>query len=183
MPETSSFTLFRRSNGTYYILFNRDGRRVWKSTGAKLKTDALKALTKFEQLLTIPPQVTTLAVFQKDFLAYAESVYARRTVIIYELVLRLFLKQTGDCPIASLNQKHLDDYVTARLKNGMSPVTVNIETRALKAALNTAVRWKLLESNPFSRARQLRVPRKLPMFFSQLRAEAAGSSCCPCRGS
>jgi integrase len=167
MPETSSFTLFKRSNGTYYILFDQDGRRRWKSTGAKLKTDALKALTKFEQLLTIPPQVTTLASFQKDFLAYAESIYARRTVIIYELTLRYFVTQTGECSLASLNQKHLDDYVTTRLKKGISPVTVNIETRALKAALNTAVRWKLLEANPFARAKQLRVPRKLPVYFSQ----------------
>ena len=34
-------------------------------------------------------------------------------------------------------------------------VTVNMELKALKAALNTALRWNLIESNPFQELQQV----------------------------
>jgi len=49
MSVSPRFYLFKRSNGVYYILIDRDGDRRWRSTGAKLKSEALKALREFEE--------------------------------------------------------------------------------------------------------------------------------------
>ena len=48
MSAPSKFSLFKRSNGFYYILFEELGRKRWKSTRCRLKADALKSLTKLE---------------------------------------------------------------------------------------------------------------------------------------
>ncbi len=55
MSGLSKLFLFRRNNGIYYIGYFQDGRKRWKSTGCKRKTDALKALTRFKEFFRIRP--------------------------------------------------------------------------------------------------------------------------------
>src|SRR5262249_26989238 len=55
----------------------------------------------------------------------------------------------------------IDIYKTQRLKT-LSPVSLNIELRTLRAAFYTAVRWKLIQENPFKEVRLLRVAEKQP---------------------
>jgi hypothetical protein len=71
MSELTKFSLFKRSNGYYYILFEEEGCRRWKSTGCSLKGDALKALTQFEQLLKTKPKTVRLSQFAKEYLEFA----------------------------------------------------------------------------------------------------------------
>ncbi|TAK62803.1 MAG: site-specific integrase [Bacteroidetes bacterium] len=166
MSNLSSFSLFKRANGYYYILFSEEGKKRWKSTGCFLKGDALKALSEFSNLCKEKPKPVTLSQFAKEFLDYSQTTFARRTVIIYTSTLRNFQEIAGDCLLSSLNHRHLDLYKTERMKR-ISPVTVNIELRTLKAALNVAVRWKLLGSNPFSDVQGVRVPDVPPCYFSK----------------
>jgi len=49
----------------------------------------------------------------------------------------------------------------------VSPVSVNVELRALRTILFLAVRWQLLESNPFSKAKLVSVPEMEPTHFSK----------------
>lgn len=49
----------------------------------------------------------------------------------------------------------------------IKPVTVNIELRALRAALDSAVRWKMLEANPFRDVRPIRIEEIQLVFFSK----------------
>lgn len=44
MSDLSNFILFKRKNGIYYIRYNENGKRRWKSTGAFTKSDALNIL-------------------------------------------------------------------------------------------------------------------------------------------
>jgi len=72
----------------------------------------------------------------------------------------------GDIPLHTLTAKHLDDYKGVRLKK-VKPVSVNIEVRHIKAAFQTALRWKLLEENPFGEVKLCRVPNRAPVFFTK----------------
>jgi site-specific recombinase XerD len=166
------FYLYKRANGIYYIGYLDNGRRRWKSTGSTLKCDALKALASYLEFLREKPKTTHLATFKRDFLAYAEGVFAQRTVIIYRQALQRLLDIAGDCSLSSLTQRHLDRYATERLGGKTSPVTINIETRAIKAAFSTAVRWQLLVANPFAGVKSLSVPQLRPVFFTRADFEA-----------
>jgi hypothetical protein len=42
----STFSLFRRFTGIYYLLIKQEGKRRWKSTGARSESDALMNLSQ-----------------------------------------------------------------------------------------------------------------------------------------
>jgi len=49
----SRLSLFKRSNGKWYILYPEGASRKWKSTGETRKSAALKRLTEFQDLLRL----------------------------------------------------------------------------------------------------------------------------------
>jgi site-specific recombinase XerD len=58
-------------------------------------------------------------------------------------------------------------WIKALLDRGLSPVTVNIHLRALRAAFNWLYREGYLAENPLERVRPLRVPRQYPKVLSE----------------
>jgi hypothetical protein len=83
--------LFRRSNGIYYILWEQNGKRMWKSTGERNKQDALRRMVELqeaptpapEQPILVSPSPSTLAGYRMDFITYARSAFAPATVDLY----------------------------------------------------------------------------------------------------
>ncbi len=167
MSELCKFSLFKRSNGHYYILFEEQGRRRWKSTRCSHKSDALKALTQFQQLLKTKPKTATLSQFTKDFLEFGFVNYAKPTVDIAKIALNHLKAVAGDCALVMLTAQHLDRYKKRRLTDGVSPVTINVELRSLRSILNVALRWKLIEANPFSGTQLMKVPDVPPTFLTK----------------
>ncbi len=83
--------LFKRSNGIYYISFEEEGKRKWKSTGQEYKSAALKELLEFNKLRSSYKPKVTLQVFIKDFLSYAEVSCSPKSIRLYRCALRNFL--------------------------------------------------------------------------------------------
>lgn len=167
MSVQSKFLLFKRSNGLYYILFNQDGRRRWKSTGCTLKHEAIRALTEFEQLFLQKPKVATLSQFWNDFLPFAKGTFSKCTVDFYRTAFERLQGMVGDILLSSLTMQHVDLYKVKRLADNVSGVTVNRELQALRAAMNTATSWRHLEINPFSKMAQVEIPDVTPSYFSK----------------
>jgi site-specific recombinase XerD len=165
MPSTPKFYLYKRKNGIYYVGYFHGDRLRWKSTRTTVKSEALRAISNLQALLHPKPVSTSLSQFVKDFLVHAPANFARRTVIIYGQTLANFERVVGEETLSNFTLRHFDMYKTRRLAQVL-PVSVNIELRALKAAMNTALRWKLLEVNPFAGGQLARVAEKCPAFFS-----------------
>jgi hypothetical protein len=122
MSDVTSFSLFKRSNGYYYILFERDGRRQWKSTGCSVKADALKALTNLKELFKkSKPTAISLAQFSKVYLEFARATYSKATVDIARIALKHLLAIAGEClllsvtPANTLISTNPSDYKTRSL--------------------------------------------------------------------
>jgi integrase len=159
--------LSKSKSGIYYLYFTGlNGKRQKVSTRCSKKRDAIGFLQSFraEKKSRLPKVI--FSGFVGDFLSYAQSSFAEQTFLIYRSCLGQFLKYVGDIPLYSLTAKHLDDYKGLRLKR-VRPVSVNIEVRQIKAAFQTAVRWKLLEQSPFEDVKQCRVPNRAPVFFTK----------------
>jgi integrase len=167
MSDPTLCCLFHRRNGYYYILYELEGRKKWKSTGCRLRGDALNALRDFQKLFRQRIPQKTLQQFTDEFLSYAKSTFAHRTWLIYKGALSHFQGITGNPLLQSITLQQLDQYKARRLNGKIAPVTVNIELRALKACMNTAVSWKLIETNPFAHMRQVGVQEAQPPYFSK----------------
>ncbi|MGA9363054.1 MAG: site-specific integrase [Bacteroidota bacterium] len=158
--------MFKRSSGIYYISFFSRGRRVWKSTGERNRPRALLALANFDPESFLRKRHVSLAEFQREFLAFAMSGYSPYTVNIYARSLSQFQTVAGDIFLSSINYLHIDQYKVARLKQ-VSSTSVNIELRSLRAAFYRAVKWRLLDENPFKKVSLLRVPAQQPLYLTR----------------
>lgn len=166
MPSSSKFYLYKRSNSIYYIGYFDQGHLRWKSTRTSRKTEALKELSTFQSLFESQPSAKRLSAFISEFLALAETNYAKSTREIYRIALGHLQTIAGDIPLSSVTAQHLDLYTGHRMES-VKHVTINVEQRALRSAFNTAMRWKLIPSNPFSRQKLVSVPEQTPIFFTR----------------
>src|SRR6267143_2178919 len=168
MSNSSRFYLYKRTNGIYYIGYFDATHLRWKSTRESLKSKALKALTNFKDLLEAHPEVVTLSKFVGEFLPLASANYSKCTADFYRLALKRLVSLVGNPPLSSLTMQHLDQYKVVRLEDKVSPVspaTINRELQALRAAMYTALRWKLIEHNPFAKVRFVQLTDTPPTYF------------------
>ena len=110
--------------------------------GTRYKTDAIRFMREFKQSAStwrksIPPKQ-----FSEIILESISRTHAAGTVTMYKGTLNRFAEVIGESfPIGKISPFHWDAYRNKRLKEGVKPVTVNIETRCLRASLNIAQRW------------------------------------------
>jgi integrase len=166
MRLPQNLTLFKRQTGVYYIVYQENGKRRWKSTGKKRKNEAIKILVNFKKLTDPPPVRRTLAEFIVEHKRYAEAIYAKKTRQLYESSLHQFHTIVGNRHLTSYTERDVDFFKVAR-KEQVSVTTVNIELRMLRAAFNTALKWKHLSESPFKGVRFFQVPDKEPPYLSK----------------
>jgi integrase len=125
------------------------------------KKDAEKRLSELlHQLNTgsfIRPEKTILAEYLERWLKdYAWPNLAPRTAEVYEYITNVHLIPClGNIPLTQLKPEHLQRYYSDRLlrgrwdtKGGLSPRSVRHHHMTLHIALQTAVKWGLLQRNP-----------------------------------
>jgi integrase len=159
-------TLIKRSNGVYYaILSDPSGRRKWISTGERKLAKALERLSSIQNPLSERPQSPKLSKFYSEFIDYARTVYSKETIGIYRRSLDNLMRITGDISLSMIDQRHVDFFKSRRLSE-IKSVTVNIELRTLRAAFFTALRWKLMDENPFKQVKLCQLDEIPPQFLT-----------------
>ena len=158
--------IFRRSNGTFYLVATRKGKRIWRSTGETNLERALEAArSQFPDLL-IKSRRLTLNEFAALYFPYAEANFAPSTVTLYRGGLKAFRRLTGDKALESFKPHDMEQFKILRLKE-VSPSKVNIDLTFLKAFFQMAVTWKHLEQNPCFGVKRLRVPVRRHCFITK----------------
>jgi integrase len=157
--------LYRRKNGKYYIGQRLEGKVVWRSTGETTRSAALRHLKQFSEEVARRNDCDSLKEFSIRFLAIAPQNMALKTLDIYRRVFRHLIDVAGDCPLSKLTGEHWDRYKSQRLVT-IAPASVNLELRALRACMNTAVSWNLLSTNPFGHRKFVPVPETLPAYYT-----------------
>jgi len=111
-----------------------------------------------------PKQGKLLSEYVREYLKYIQTNKAPKTYDAYSYSLELFQNHVGDKPLSDLAPRDLESFKETR-KNGVAATTVNMDIRAVKAAMTTAVDWKFLEINPFANVKQIRIPKKQPIYL------------------
>ncbi len=159
-------TLFKRSNGIWYVVYKDGHRRRWLSTGFRSKLEACEAFETIKSQVE-RPTVLTVGEFAQEFLPYAQANLSPGTCYIYSIAFRHFLSITGNKRLELVTPIDVEKFKAKRLES-VSRVRVNIEFRTLKAAFNKAVAWGYLASNPFNSCSQLRVPPSEPVYLKKV---------------
>jgi site-specific recombinase XerD len=165
MSEATQFSLFKRSNGFWYILYVEDGRKRWKSTNASLKTDALKSLSHFRELFKTRDAYKSFSSFEADYLAYSASIHTKGTQEGYKYAFQDFREILGDISLHQVTVRHVEKILAEKT------ATVS-EWRArgvyicLRSAFQTAIRWKLITENPFAKVAKPKTKEINPVYLS-----------------
>ncbi len=99
----------------------------------------------------------SLTVFRDECLSWSRSNHRPGTTTIYGNTFRNLLDIFGDIPIAKINERLIEQFKAARLIS-VKPVSVNVELRAIRSALNQAKRWELIDRVPITGKHLIKVP-------------------------
>ncbi|MGB2867567.1 MAG: tyrosine-type recombinase/integrase [Bacteroidota bacterium] len=108
----------------------------------------------------------TIERFAREFLEILDGALSRGTLYLYSICFRHFITCVGDKPLKLVRTLDVERFKADRLKN-VSAVRVNIEFRTLKAAFSRAVKWGLIDVNPFASSSQVKVPFSEPSYLSR----------------
>jgi integrase len=174
--------LFRRSNGFYYLVTYHNGHRAWRSTGKRRRAEAEKylrdSLLQAEQTGTpkmvqrdthveVPkPQCISFSEFIPQWRVYANTSFMINTIRLYDSALKNFIRIVGDKALNEYKAMDLEHYKSMRLKE-VSPTKTNIDFASIKAFFNMAVKWDLLNKNPCSGVKLVKIPPQRPVYLTK----------------
>lgn len=163
-----SFLFKRKDTGYWYIgTYNESGKLERISTNEKLKTraDIVHDNFKKKSNKNIVPDILYLKDVQDIVFNFVKNNFAPTTLLLYRIAIRNLDSQFGYKPIKSINLIDIEQYKSKRLKS-ISPVTLNIELRTIRAFFNYCVQFNLLSDNPLSKLSQIRIQEKKLLIFS-----------------
>jgi len=163
--------LWKKSEtGIYYVEFER-GKSKSLKTKDKGEAKRLYNLIRKQWLAGRITQITgectkTLGEFYDEFKRLAAETQTRATFRANRLALEKLLDVAGrSCRLDRITLKHLDEIKAAH--KGLSPRSVNVYIRHARAALNQAVAWGYLTTNPLRGAKEIRAVKLPPAFLTQ----------------
>jgi integrase len=162
--------LSKRTNGYYYVYyFKLNGKRTCISTGTKLKSEALKFLSEFEdeikkrKLSSVTPK--TILEYRLEFASYSESFHRPKTTKQFNAILKEFAEYCQNIQLTEINSQMIDKYL--QLKTKVSLHTAQKHLAYLRSAFNKAVNDKYLLSNPFKNITNFRIPERQPLYIDE----------------
>ena len=163
--------LSKHKNGYYYIYYNDDnGKRQSITTKRRIKSEALKVLSNFDELIKtknkVDPNYLTLKQFRWEFLKHSESYHSWKTTLDYKSTFNEMLVYFGDILLTEFTQRIIEEFIQMKIRK----VSLHTGRRHLinvKAILNRAVAYGYLENNPAKNIKRIKPPEKLPLFFTK----------------
>ncbi|EDP73293.1 site-specific integrase [Hydrogenivirga sp. 128-5-R1-1] len=161
--------LFKRENGIYYVEFERGKKRSLKTKDKALAQRLFNQLKreylKGKIILLSEGKKIKLSEFIEEYLEWCRENRSDETFKKARYVLQKLKDHTGDIYIKALTKKHLDEYVSTLLAQGISRTTINIHIRTIKSALTKAVEWEYVQNHPLEGYKQLKVHQTPPRFL------------------
>lgn len=161
--------LSKRSNGIYYVVYEKDGKRYHRSTRFKRKSEANIFLQNFNEILLknkTAKQKKLLDDFIEEYLHYSTTIHRPNSTESCKSALREFRKYVGNCFISTIDLKSVQSFTLNKLKE-----TSAINTRRYQVTLGSifevAKKWGYVETNPFKLVKKIKLPDLVPCYFSK----------------
>lgn len=147
-------TYYQRA-GTWYLQWSAGGKRFKEKLGRGLHERDVKIRLEAKrlELLTgqrILPSGLLLRTFSKDYLDWYASQFPSSLERTQQIVEQHLLPVFGLYPVDQIPPMTVERYKQDRLKHAKA-ATVAKELRTLKAVINRALSWGLIDRNPIAR--------------------------------
>jgi len=166
-----SMKLFRRSNGYWYIRFERGKEKSLrtkdKKVAERLFKEIQKEVLKGKIILLEKQEKIRLKEFIHEYLEWAAKVKSYESVRRDKVSLFNFLDIVGDKPLRLVSIRDVEKFFVVCLEKGRKRTGINVDYRHLKAAFNKAKEWNYIKENPFTRVKPLKEEKKPPRFLSE----------------
>jgi integrase/recombinase XerD len=157
-------SFFKRNNGFFYAVESKRGKRRWLSLHTRNRQEARSIYAEIATEIK-RRQLNMLSFFMEEFLKAAPMNYSVHTIALYQAIFKTYLRIQGDRSIRRILPSDIEAFKQKRIKE-VSPVSLNIELRMLKAAFSWGIRMEMLESSPFRGVKMARVPYKEGQYMS-----------------
>lgn len=148
----------KKDNGWQYTIeLERDfnGKRKQKSKGGfKTKKECQIAMTEMESKINkgeyIEESKLTLEAYLNNWLEHIKRNVTETTYVFYKGISdRVLIPELGSIKIDKLKTMQIQNFLTAKLNDStLSNTTVRHYYNVLNIALNQAVKWQVIQSNP-----------------------------------
>ena len=162
--------LTKRSNGNYYVFYERNGKRTCISTKSKYKSEAIKFLSNFEKELKERQKTKVISISLKEFMfvffRYSETVHSPNTTETYKVTFKMLLNYLGDIPLTNLTHQILDLYFQERIRS-VSIYVAQRDLSNISSFFNYAIKNGYALENPIRHFKRFKLPEKQPIFYSE----------------
>jgi len=163
--------LFKRSNGYWYIRFERGKEKSLRTKDKKLAERLFKEIQKEVlkgKIILLEKQANP---FLKDaieeYLNWSQLHKKENTIARDKNVFKNFLEFMGNAKLRSVTPKEIESYIQFLKNKGRKVAGINLELRVLKAFFNKLKDWGYVKENPVSKVKPLREIQKMPRFISE----------------
>lgn len=167
-PEAKAYQIHDTIIQGFVLRVQPSGKKIWKlvikrkprtlghypaMTVAQAQAKARRILSGDEDVIA-PSPIPTLSEFIKDYYQdFAATNYANPKENISHLTRTGFTNKL----LTEIRVIDAEKYRTKRIKAGIAPSSINRQLAILKAALEKAVTWEIIEVNPLARFKQLKL--------------------------
>ncbi len=175
-------TKYQRGGSWYLQFTDENGQRRRPALGKITEAEAERARKRVEQQNTVAARIfqlrrsPTLSDFAPNYLAWYATEHPASYARAKDIIERVLLPAFGTLPLPQIKPMDAESWKAERAqqingrnghRNGakVAPTTVTKELRTLKAMLNRAVDWEVIDRNPIARVREPKDVRSKPFPF------------------
>jgi site-specific recombinase XerD len=157
-------SIIQRKNGVWYGVFSHQSKRVWRSTNTRSYEEA-KGIVQSMEKEYVNWRHMTVAKFRVQLTDILRGQLQDSTIKLFDQALKKFAELAGDKLLRSVGAYDVERFKSLRLKQ-VSATKVAIDFRQLKAAFSRAVKFGIIQKNPFKEVKNVKIPEKEPLYLS-----------------
>ena len=169
----SQMLLFKR-DGYYHVeYFDETLQKMRrKSLKTKNKSEALRNLSEFKDSLVKKQKHTEkfLSEFREEYIDFVRQSHSHNYLRSVQLAIKkLNAYLNKDVLLSELQRSVCEKFLLQVF--GKSKYAAHLYLRTLKAAMNKAISWEYIDSNPFKGIKLPKIPKKYPVFITAVELE------------
>jgi integrase len=159
-----------KRKGIFYVEYlDVEENRVRRvSTSQRIKREALKFLTEFENHLKTKKSFKHIFLddYQKQYAEYIKTNLSAKYHTTVKLSFKQLIDYTGNIPLSKLNYSLLDKFFTETHNRTQQGAWTYY--RVLKSAFNKAILWGYIQQNPLQKIKLSKLPEKANLYISEI---------------